>query len=82
MLQRSLYCELEYTELETFKNTIDVYVPQFEGSAQQDAQEFLRELLFKIHEEFNRANGKKNKGDSNIPLGYDLARRADALWEQ
>lgn len=41
-----------------FRKQIRRFSPRFDGSVQQDAQEFLRYLLLGVHDEVNRANAE------------------------
>ena len=60
-----------------FKTLVGKYGPQYQGSEQHDAQEFLIWLLDKVHEDLNRANKTKYKKlDSKVSdesgSGYSL----------
>ena len=41
-----------------FKNMVDCYIPNMQGHAQQDAQEFLAFLMNELHEDLNRVHNR------------------------
>ncbi|RWS29211.1 ubiquitin carboxyl-terminal hydrolase 31-like protein [Leptotrombidium deliense] len=66
-LLRSLWSNQYNSETSSkFKALVAKYGPQYEGSDQHDAQEFLLWLLDKIHEDLNIATKKKYKKFKNM----------------
>ena len=62
LLLKSLWSCMYSSEISNkFKTLMAKYNSQYEGSEQQDAQEFLLWLLDKCHEDLNIANKKKYK---------------------
>ncbi|XP_022644966.1 ubiquitin carboxyl-terminal hydrolase 43-like isoform X2 [Varroa destructor] len=62
LLIKSLWSSTMYPEISArLKSVVGKYGPQYAGSEQHDAQEFLIWLLDKVHEDLNRANKTKYK---------------------
>ncbi|XP_003746456.1 ubiquitin carboxyl-terminal hydrolase 2 [Galendromus occidentalis] len=81
LLIKSLWSSTMYPDISAkFKTLVGKYGPQYQGSEQHDAQEFLIWLLDKVHEDLNRANKTKYKKlDSKGTFGKPdefLAKRA------
>lgn len=61
LFKEMMTCKEKSVSPSEFRDEIIKIMPQFEGKGQQDAQEFLRYIIDRIHEEVNEAKINKTK---------------------
>lgn len=67
-----------------FRKQIRRFSPRFDGSAQQDAQEFLRYLLLGVHDEVNRTQSPGASAGLSDHPGYSVfneSSQAESSWK-
>ncbi|XP_014676632.1 PREDICTED: ubiquitin carboxyl-terminal hydrolase 31-like [Priapulus caudatus] len=80
LLFKSLWvCEYMPEVSSQFKSCVSKYGPQYRGSSQHDAQEFLVWLLDKVHEDLNIASKKKYRSNKSSYGRPDDIVAAEAL---
>ena len=62
-----------------FKSMVDQYIPDMQGYAQQDAQEFLAFLMNALHEDLNRV--KQRVSIQEPGRGMEEGKMARLVWE-
>lgn len=65
-----------------FKRQIERFAPRFTGYSQQDAQEFLRYLVFGMHEDVNRVTGRPPIYTTDIDDHLSDGQKALQAWKR